>query len=69
MNWKAWIIGLVSAIISGGANAITVAIIAPETFNLDTGLSKLAMAVIAGAIIGVSNYLKTKPLPPEVMAS
>ena len=63
MNWRHWVKGLFSAVISGGANAVTVVLVAPETFNLSDGLSKLVAVIVAGAIIGCASYLKQSPLP------
>ncbi len=69
---QVWIRGLVAAFISGGSGAITASLganmIAPEVFNLDAGLAKMAQlaAVMAlvGAVNGVAAFLKQSPLPP-----
>lgn len=63
MDWKMWLKGLVSAIISGAANAITVAIVEPTAFNLQEGLPKLGTVALVSAIVGASLYLKQSPLP------
>jgi len=60
---KNWLKGLISAVVSGAANAITVVLVAPETFNLSEGLPKLFAVVVSGAIIGCAAYLKQSPLP------
>ena len=60
-----WIKGLVSAGIGGGANVVTTMVVAPEEFNLDTGLPKVAAAAGIGALIAVANFLKQSPLPGE----
>ena len=64
-NVRAWIHGLISAAVGGGANAATAAIVAPEDFNFNEGWSKLLRMFIAGAVIAVLFFLKDKPLPPE----
>lgn len=64
-KWENWLKGLISALISGSANAVTVVIVAPETFNFQEGLNKLIAVIAAGAIIGVANFLKQSPLPSE----
>jgi len=61
---KTWLAGLVSAAITGAANAATAILVAPETFNIHEGLSKLGTMAMAGAFIGVIAYLKQSPLPP-----
>lgn len=63
MNWKIWLKGLISAAIGGAANAGLVAIIAPEQFNFQEGLSRLGTMAIGGAIIAILSYLKQSPLP------
>jgi hypothetical protein len=65
MDWRHWVKGLISAIISGGANAVTVVLVAPETFNIHEGLPKLGAVIVAGSIIGCAMYLKQSPLPGE----
>jgi hypothetical protein len=57
-----WLKGLISAAIGGAANAGSAVIIAPDTFNLDTGLHKLGAMAGAGAIIAALGYLKQSPL-------
>lgn len=63
MKWKKWLKGLISAIIGGAANSITVAIIDPTTFNLNEGGGKLAMVAIVSAIVAAAMYLKQEPIP------
>jgi len=64
MDWNKWIKGLVSAVIGGGANAITVAIVDPIAFNLQEGASKLLTVALVSAIVAAAMYLKQSPLPP-----
>ena len=63
MKWKKWLKGLISAVIGGGANAITVAIVDPLTFNLTEGFEKLATVAAVSAIVAAAMYLKQSPLP------
>lgn len=64
-NWKHWVHGLVGAIIGGGANAITVMIVDPMQFNLQTGWKNLVTATAVSMIVSGALYLKSSPLPPE----
>ena len=60
---KSWVYGLASAIIGGAANTIAAVIVAPETFNLQAGLSKLCSMAGIWAVLAAANYLKQSPLP------
>lgn len=64
MNWSLWVKGLASAIIGSAANAVTVMIIDPQTFNLfDGGAKELGALMVVSAIVAGAAYLKTHPLP------
>jgi len=65
MNWKRWIKGIVSALIGGAANGVTVMIVAPESFNFADGFGKLGAVMFASAVVSVAMYLKQSPLPGE----
>lgn len=65
MNWKKWAKGLWGAVVGGAANAVTVMIVEPSSFNLQEGAGKLATVVIVSAIVGAAAYLKQSPLPAE----
>jgi len=67
LNWPLWIKGLISAALSGLATGITLIIVDPVTFNIQTsgGLEKLGTVSFISAIVSVANYLKQSPLPPE----
>lgn len=58
-----WLKGLLAAVIGGVANAIPAAIIAPESFNFDEGLAKLASMTFASGVLSAAFYLKQSPLP------
>ena len=63
MNWTKWVKGLVSAVIGGAANAITVSVVDPQAFNLQEGASKLLTVAVVSAIVAAAMYLKQSPLP------
>jgi hypothetical protein len=65
MDWKRWIKGLISAVIGGAANGVTVLIVAPEAFNFGEGIHKLGSVIGAGALVSVAMYLKQSPLPGD----
>ncbi len=58
-----WIVGIISAIISGAATSVTAVIVAPESFNLHDGKERIATVMLVGAVFSLGNYLKQKPLP------
>lgn len=70
---RIWLRGLISAAVSGAsggvANGLAAMGIAPDTFNLQAGATNVlklaALAALASGAIGVANYLKQSPLPPE----
>ena len=62
-NWQKWLKGLISAIIGGAANSVTVMAVEPDTFNLDTGLSKVGTVAVVGAGLAAAMYLKQAPVP------
>jgi hypothetical protein len=74
-NVKKWLYGLGSAIIGGGASAITSGLtsmgFAPGTFNLQTMtgfwhlLGLCAANFIVSGIFSAAFYLRQAPLPPE----
>lgn len=63
MDWTRWAKGLISAIIGGAANAITVSIVDPVAFNLQEGIVKLGTVALVSAIVAAAMYLKQAPLP------
>ena len=67
MGWNKWGKGLISAVIGGAANAITVAIVDPIAFNLQEGASKLISVAVVSAIVAAAMYLKQSPLPPTTV--
>ena len=63
MNWSAWLYGLISAILNSVGGAVALVIVDPMTFNLDTGLPKLAKVCAIIAIVAFGNYIKNTPPP------
>jgi hypothetical protein len=64
-DFKTWLKGLGSAFIGGSANVITTMIVAPDQFNFQEGLPKVAVAAGVGGVLALANYLKQSPLPGE----
>lgn len=62
-NWQTWLKGLISAVIGAAANSVTVIIVDPTNFNLQSGISKVGTVAAVSAIVAVAMYLKTSPLP------
>jgi hypothetical protein len=60
---KKWIVGIFSTAISAAANTVVVMIVAPETFNVNEGLSKVFTVAGVSALVAVANYLRQSPLP------
>lgn len=73
-DWNVWLRGLIGAGISGASTAISTgigaAIIAPDKFNLNTGIADLFKMVVTTAtvsfIVSITKYLKEKPLPEDL---
>lgn len=68
LDFSDWIRGLVSGFISGGANAISAAFVAPALSpDLAVGTSKFFIMVgsmfLMSGTLSMMNYLRTKPIP------
>lgn len=63
MTWQNWLKGLLSAVIGGAANAVTVMIVSPQDFNLSDGAGKLGTVTLVSAIVAGAMYLKQSPIP------
>jgi hypothetical protein len=57
-----WLKGLLTALIVGAANAITLTIVNPAIFNFED-LGRLGLVALVSGIISVAAYLKQSPLP------
>lgn len=70
-NPRAWLYGLLSSVIGGSASAGGAAVggivVAPDTFNLASGLHKtlglMGIAALFGAVTHLFAYLAKSPLP------
>ena len=62
-NWKVWLKGLIAAAIGGAANSITTMVVAPDQFNFQSGIDKLASVAAVSALVSMAMYLKASPLP------
>lgn len=64
MNWKAWLYGLLSSVISAFSTAASGALALPSVFSFDENgvINMLKMAVLPAAFAFFA-YLKTHPLP------
>jgi hypothetical protein len=61
---RIWLHSLIAAAVSGAGNGISVMIVSPADFNLQSGLGKLLQVFVVGAIVGLALFLKQSPLPP-----
>ena len=64
-DWRTWLRGIMGAVIGGGANGVTVMVIKPEEFNLQTGWPALWQFTCISALISLALYLKQSPVPPQ----
>lgn len=64
MNWKAWVYGLLSSVISAFSTAASGALALPSVFSFDeNGLFNMLKMAALPAILAFFLYLKTHPLP------
>lgn len=62
-KWDKWLKGLISAVIGGAANSVTVMVVEPTSFNLQEGAGRLGTVALVSAIVAAAMYLKRSPLP------
>ena len=60
-NWRIWLKGLVSAVISGGATGIAAALSAPQPY----GFKNYFIVMFTAGVVGAALYLKQSPMPTE----
>lgn len=73
LDWGHWFMGLMAALITGGAGSITTTgaagWIAPESFNMAGGMHKTLLlfgtSFIINGVLGAAAYLKQSPVPQE----
>jgi hypothetical protein len=63
---RAWVHGVVSALVGGAANAITVMVIDPVKFNLHDGWKNVLSAAAVSGVVAVAFYLRKFPTPDDV---
>lgn len=66
MAWREWFKGLIAAIVGGTCTTITVAIVDPLTFNLQTGIGNLLTVMAVSAIFNGAFFLKDHPVPDVI---
>lgn len=72
LNWEAWLYGLISGFVGGGAGSIGTAFgvmhVDFDHFNPGSGLHNLlavmGYAFVSGGVITAAAYLAKSPLPP-----
>lgn len=62
---RKWARGLAAATINGLASGVVLIVVDPLSFNLQAGFTKLATASGLLGLLGLANYLKQSPLPPD----
>jgi len=64
-NLIPWLKGLAAALITGAANALTLAVVDPTTFDYTdaAGLKRIVSVVVVSGVIAAAAYLKQSPLP------
>ncbi len=64
LTFKAWAKGLLAAAIGGAANAVTLVIVDPLSFNgTPEGLHRLAYVTVVSGVLAGAMYLKKSPVP------
>lgn len=58
-----WARGLIGAIIQSAATVITVMLVDPQTFNIETGLAKVGIVALVSGGLGGALFLSKHPLP------
>ncbi len=61
-NWRIWVKGLLSAVISGGATGIVAAMAAPQPY----GFENLFIVMLTAGIAGAAMYIKKSPMPEKL---
>lgn len=58
-----WARGLVGAFIQSAATVVTVMLVDPQTFNIETGLAKVGIVALVSGGLGAALFLSKHPLP------
>lgn len=65
-DWRTWLRGLAAAAIGGAANAVTLLVVDPTSFNFDSGFDRLWKVSAVSAILNAAFYLKQSPIPTRL---
>lgn len=60
-----WLKGLISVFVNGFASGVVLLIVDPTGFDLVHNWKKLLMTAFVLGLLGLANYLKQSPLPPD----
>lgn len=63
MKIKLWLHGLFAAFIFGAATVVSLVVLDPKNFDLETGWKKLLTVCLCSGIVSVAAYLMKSPLP------
>jgi len=71
LDWRGWMLGIMGAIISGGAGALGsglgTSVVDPKDFNLTAGFSHvlevMATSFAISAAFSLAKFLQTHPIP------
>lgn len=66
MNFQKWFRGLISVAISSAASGVALVIADPSSFNLQSGLPKLAEVCAVLALVHVALYLQKSPIWEDI---
>ncbi len=66
-SWRLWLRGLIGAVVGAAANAVTLMIVDPATYNVfaEGNARKLAEFCAGSALISAGLYIKTHPITSE----
>lgn len=64
-SWGKWLKGLAAAIVNGFASGILLIVVDPTAFDIVTQWKKLLIASGLLGLLGMANYLKQAPVPPD----
>ncbi len=62
-NIGKWLRGLVGAFIQSASATVSVMLVDPETFNIETGLGKVGTVALVSGVVGAALFLNKRPLP------
>jgi hypothetical protein len=60
-TWGFWIDGLIGAAIGGAANAVTIMLVKPDSFNFNTGFPDLWHFTLISSLVSAALWVKQNP--------